>query len=192
MPRQARPDEAWVLNLDSLRDHVWARLVRGVHDRHAASHRPTLATLGLDGTLQARTVILRNLNKDAAYLDIFIDKHAGKIHQLQRHPNAAFHIWDRVANLQIRLQASATLLDDSSVRAIWQTLPSHSQRSYGAIPPTASPIAADLDYVQIGDVEAFAVLRFHIDQIEVLHLGMSHRRARFTKVDQWIGQWLVP
>ena len=36
---------AWAANLDTLYAQVWARLVRGVGDRHAPARHPTFATV---------------------------------------------------------------------------------------------------------------------------------------------------
>ena len=49
----------WAKNLDTLYDHAWQRLTRGVHDRHAPAWPPTLATESPDRLPQARTVLLR-------------------------------------------------------------------------------------------------------------------------------------
>ncbi|MFP3387127.1 pyridoxamine 5'-phosphate oxidase family protein, partial [Tritonibacter sp. SIMBA_163] len=54
-------------------------MIRGVHDRHAPARHPTLATVSPAGMPQARTVVLRGADKQAATLTLYTDVHSDKV-----------------------------------------------------------------------------------------------------------------
>ena len=182
----------WACNLSQLYAEVWARLTRGVHDRHAPARHPTLATVTSDGRPQARTVVLRAADKTAGSLDIHTDLRSAKVGELRITPFAAVHVWDASAHLQLRLEAHVTLLTGPKVAAIWASVAAASRLSYGSTPAPGQRIAQALDYKKVADPESFVVLRLAVATIEALHLGPNHRRAQFDRSDNWAGTWLAP
>ncbi|NCX08952.1 MAG: pyridoxamine 5'-phosphate oxidase, partial [Rhodobacteraceae bacterium] len=48
------------------------------------------------------------------------------------------------------------------------------------------------DYEKPAEQARFAVLKGHVQQIEVLYLGTKHQRALYKRIDDWSGQWLSP
>jgi len=182
----------WAETLPLLYEHLWARLIRGVHDRHAPARHPVLATVSAQGVPQARTLVLRGADKPAATLTFYTDLHSAKVEELRTSPLAALHVWDASAHLQTRIEASVTLLTGDDVSDIWQRLPEHSRLAYSSGPAPGTPIDDSLVYSKTPDQSAFAVLRLDIQAIDALHLGPDHRRARFSRADDWAGQWLVP
>ena len=183
---------AWAETLDGLHAQVWTRLTRGVHDRHAAARHPTLATVSADGMPRARTVVLRRVDRETSSLDLHTDLHSAKVAELRANPLAALHVWDASAHLQMRLETRASILSGETVAAIWERVPEASRASYGGLPHPGHPIADALDYTRTSDPAAFVVLRLQVQAMDVLHLGKSHRRARFESRDNWAGQWLAP
>ena len=183
---------AWARDLSTLHAEVWRRLVRGVHDRRAPARHPTLATVSPDGRPQARTVVLRAADKPTGTLDVHTDLESAKVRDLQTTPFAALHVWDSSAHLQMRLDASVTVLTGRDVSDIWESIPEQSRRSYGGTPEPGQPVAQALDYTKAPDPACFALLRLELMTIDALHLGPSHRRARFDRVDDWAGEWLAP
>lgn len=182
----------WALELDGLRAQVWARLVRGVGDRHAAARHPVFATVAPDGTPEARTVVLRAADPLAATLDVHTDLRSAKVTALRLNPLAALHVWDDTAHLQTRITASVAVLSGEAVSALWLRVPETSQAAYGTMPAPGTAITAPLDYSKMPDPAAFAVLRCTVLAIDAVHLGPNHRRARFDRADDWRGQWLAP
>lgn len=182
----------WAERLDTLLDQAWSRLLRGVHDRHAPARHPTLATHSPDGWPEARTVVLRAADRAAATLDLHTDLQSPKIAALTALPRAALHIWDASAHLQLRLRAEVTVLTGPATAALWDRVPPASRVSYGTTPPPGQPIPAALDYTTQPDPARFAVLRCHLLEMDLLHLGPRHRRARFSRAGGWAGTWLAP
>ncbi|WP_296476091.1 pyridoxamine 5'-phosphate oxidase family protein [Roseinatronobacter sp.] len=182
----------WASDLAGLYAQVWTRLARGVRDRRAAARHPTLATVSPTGMPQARTVVLRAADSVSGNLDIHTDIHSTKVKELRATPLAALHVWDGTAHLQLRLDASVTILTGTDVAEIWAQVPETSRIAYGSRPAPGQPVADALAYAKHPDPACFAVLRFHVLAMDVLHLGRAHRRARFSRHDSWAGQWLAP
>lgn len=187
----------WAATLDSLHAQIWTRLTRGVHDRRAPARHPTLATVDASGKPQARSVVLRAADAAAGTLSLYTDRHSAKVSELTANPSAALHIWDSVAHLQIRIEASATVLTaataDADIAHLWARIPEPSRYAYSSTATPGQPIPEALAYTKTPDASAFALLRLTVSAIDALHLGRDqHRRARFTRADGWAGQWLVP
>ncbi len=182
----------WAADLAELYAQVWIRLVRGVRDRRAPTRHPTLATVTPEGKPQARTVVLRAADKGTGILDIHTDLQSSKVAGLRATPYAALHVWDAAARLQMRLEATVTILTGPDAAAIWAAVPDASRLSYGSQPAPGNPIAQALGYTKQPDPVSFAVLRLTVQTIDALHLGLHHRRARFDRHANWTGVWLSP
>lgn len=172
--------------------HVWTMLGRGVRDRRAAARHPVLATVSPDGRPQARTVVLRGLDLASALIDIHTDLRSAKVADLRANPQAALHVWDSGAHLQIRLDTHATILSGAEVARDWARVPEGSRSAYGARPAPGQPVAHALGYEARPDAGCFAVLRLQVEAMDILHLGADHRRAHFVRADDWAGQWVSP
>lgn len=188
-PRDIHP---WAADLGQLHAQIWARLARGVHDRHAPARHLTLATLGENGFAQLRTVVLRGCDAGARSLDIYTDAASAKVGQLRVNPRAGLHVWDASAHLQTRIEAEVEIISGPDVAAIWKGLTSDVQMNFGCTPPTGAAIEGSLDYEKRPDPATFTVLRAHVCAIDAVHLGPVHRRASFVRANGWAGQWLVP
>jgi len=182
----------WAATLDGLYAQVWARLMRGVADRRAATRHPTLATVSPDGWPEARTVVLRAADPATGTLDLHTDLRSAKVAALRTTPRAALHIWDQSAHLQIRLVADVTILTGGNVAATWAKVPDASRRAYRMTPAPGHPIPTALGYHVAPDQTFFTVLRCTVQAMDILHLGPDHRRASFDRASGWAGAWLSP
>lgn len=182
----------WASSLPALLDQVWTRLARGVHDRHAPARHLALASTAPDGAPQLRTVVLRAADRAAARLRVYTDVHSAKVADLRANPQAAVLVWDGSAHLQIRATARVDILTGDAVAPVWDRLSDGARLSYGGTPPTGAPIPDALAYVKTRDPAAFVVLDLELQDLDILHLGPQHRRARFTQAAGWAGAWCVP
>ncbi len=182
----------WAQQLGTLYDHAWHRLVRGVHDRHAPARHPTLATVSPDGLPKVRTVVLRAADKPQGRLEIHTNLHSSKIADLMAKPLAALHVWDHGSRLQIRVEAEVEIASGAAVADTWAWVPNRSRTAYGSSHTPGHPIPSALAYDNAPDLAVFAVLHLNIRALDLLHLGVDHRRAQFTRASHWAGQWLVP
>lgn len=182
----------WALTLDTLYDHAWQRLTRGVHDRHAPARHPTLATVCADGLPQARTVVLRGADSRRRRLEIHTHRQSPKIADLSVTPVAAVHVWDSGSGLQIRLEAEVEWAEPDAVASAWAKVPPRSRNAYSGSETPGQPIAYALAYTAQPDPAAFTVLYLNIRAMDLLHLGAEHRRATFRRDHDWVGQWVAP
>ncbi len=182
----------WFETLESIHTQIWDTLVQGVVDADHPARQPTFATVSPDNWPEARTVVLRGSDSEAATIWVHTDLHSDKIRSLQTTPRAALHIWDADQALQIRLQAEVEIESGPTLRPIWDNIPDHSKQSYGVTPPPGTPIDTGLDYVKDPNPDTFAMLHCQITHIDAVHLGEQHRRASFSRHRQWAGQWLSP
>ncbi len=182
----------WFETLDGLYTMAWDQLEQGVADSSHPARHPSLATISQSGWPEARMVAIRCADRAAHVLDAHTDIFSDKIASLKAHPRVAFHFWIEELRLQIRVQASVEILTGSDVAHLWAKVPQPSRQSYGITPAPGVPIPDALAYVKDPDQVSFAVLRCAIEHIDLVHLGQVHRRARFTKARDWIGEWLSP
>jgi hypothetical protein len=182
----------WFTTQDGLWAQMWDCLADGVARRDAPARHPTFATISPAGWPEARTVVLRGADRAACTVTVHTDLHSAKVASLRQTPRAALHVWDAAHRLQIRLSTTVTIRAGAEVAGIWARVPDPSRQSYGVIPPPGTPIDAGLAYEKRPDPATFAVLDCAIAAVDLVHLGEEHRRARFSAVTDWSGQWLSP
>jgi len=178
----------WFTTLPGLRSQVWHLLTH----RDGPALTPVLATVGRDGWPEARMVVLRGADAAMATVEVHTDLHSAKVASLRALPRAALQFWLPQADLQIRLTCSVDILSGAEVAGIWVKVPDPSRQSYGITPAPGTPIADSLDYRKSPDPATFAVLSCAVQSIDAVHLGALHRRASFTRMTAWRGEWLSP
>jgi hypothetical protein len=186
--------------LDYLLDDIWEMLAQGVRVRCAPAHTPTLATIRA-GFPSVRTVVLREVDRQHAMLLIHTDRRSGKFAELAAEAACSVHVYDPGRQVQLRIEARATLhLDDEVADGRWARTQHMSRVVYGSelAPGTATddPEAATADLDRIPDSERrrnFAVIALHVSAIEWLRLNPNgHRRARFELGAAPRSSWLAP
>ena len=183
----------WFTTRDGLLGQVWRCLADGVADASAPARHPVLATIGLGGGPEARTVVLRAADRSAGTVQVHTDSASTKVVELAANPQAALHIWEAGVHLQIRLRGVVEVVQGSTTAALWSRVPDGSRASYGVTPAPGTPIATADAYQRTSDPARFAVLVLTIDQIDAVHLsGDYHRRALYSRHDEWHGAWLAP
>ena len=159
---------------------------RGVADRRAPARHPVLATVGSNGA-EARVVVLRAADREAETLTIHTDSASGKVAELRETPGAALLVWDAEAKLQIRLRATVDILMGDA--ETFARLPDAARANYGGTPAPGTPIPDPGAHDPAPDARRFTLLLAHVREIETLHLGTPHRRARFRDGE---ATWLAP
>ncbi len=155
---------------------------------------PSLATLDNSGLPSVRTVVLRGFENNC--LEFHTDTRSAKWQELQKLQETAWCFWDPESKEQLRIQGPCTLHhQDALTQAIWTTLPSHTQASYGASSAPSTTIEAAEDFEFIAELEQanFGVIRCAAQKMDWLKLGRpKHKRAQFTWKTEWQGHWVVP
>ncbi len=178
---------------------IWHELALAAGDRQHGWHTPVLASAGADG-VDARTVVLREVDEDAAALAIYTDSRAAKVRQLQAQPACTLVMWSADLGWQLRLRCRVVVHTDGlAVSSRW----AHLRASPGArdylsplAPGTAiedapgTPLSHAPEESAATQREFFAVLIASIEAMDWVELhAQGHRRARFTAMQ---AQWLVP
>ena len=176
-----------------IRQQIWKELGRATRDRHHAWRTPVLASAGSGGAVNARTVVLREVDVARQTLSIYTDSRSPKVSELANQPNALFIFWSTRLNWQLRVRVTMAIQTTGPhIEALWQRVqqsPSAadylrseapgSPCSQAQSPPTAPQINPN-----------FALLSAEVHEIDWLELGRGgHRRAQVL-ADTW--QWLTP
>lgn len=182
----------WFEHLDGLRDGGWDLLDRGASDPDSALHLAGLASIGLGGAAEARTVVLRGADRAAATLETHADRASHKVNELRANPLATFVFWDPGHSLQIRARVRMEVLTGAEAGDLWDNLSEGARRAYGGAPPPSTPMVSATDYTETTARDRMAILRGHVTAMDLLHLGALHRRALYEDHDGFKGMWLAP
>jgi len=128
----------------------WTLLAQGCADPAHGCHWPVLATVALDGSADARTVVLRAVDPAARALAVHSDARAGKLAQLRANPHACLVFHDPAARIQLRASGPIAIhAGDAAAAQAWAALRPQSQALYagwwadaGGQPPGSGPPAA--------------------------------------------------
>lgn len=180
-------------DLAAFLDAAWQHLGRGVADSRSPARYPTFATVSPQGRPEARTVVLRGASRAESTLEFHTDVETPKVAALRVTPFAHLHIWLPRADLQLRLSTRVEILTGNEVTPQWSKVPAASRVAYGTEPPPGTPIDHVHAYEKPAEQTRFAVLRCHLEEIDLVHLDKeAHRRARFMAQEDWRGTWLAP
>ncbi|HEX5697633.1 MAG TPA: pyridoxamine 5'-phosphate oxidase family protein, partial [Rhodoferax sp.] len=103
-----------------LRQRIWVELQRATQDRHHEWRTPVLATLGSDGTPQARSVVLRHANAQPARLTFYTDERSPKVTEIVANPCVSLVFWSKRLSWQLRVRADmAVQTSGAEVVSAW-------------------------------------------------------------------------
>lgn len=173
-----------------IRHRIWTELERATVDRHHEWRTPVLATTGLDGLPQARTVVLRAADAAASQLRFFTDRRSPKVAELQTTPAAAFVFWSQRLNWQLRVRVTTQVhVDGPLVDAAWARV-GQSAAAGDYLAPRAPGSALHALTDPEPGTHHLAVVTARIEHIDWLELAREgHRRARLSHDAL---AWLVP
>ena len=182
------------ITLDSLLQRLQNRLQAAPATRDDPWRTPGLATVDAAGLPSVRTVVLRSFENNC--LEFHTDVRSAKWAALNQNPQAAWCFWDPKTKEQLRIQGNCTLHhQDELTEQIWNTLPSHTQASYGTSAAPSASIESPDAFAFIADIQRdnFGVIRCVAQTMDWLQLGRpKHHRALFKWHAQWQGDWIAP
>ncbi|MBJ3763450.1 pyridoxamine 5'-phosphate oxidase family protein [Maribius pontilimi] len=180
----------WANDLTKLWDFCWQKLGRGAADAKSPLHRPVLATVGLGGGAEARTLVLRGASPSARTLELHTDTASTKVSELRATPLASLLFWDPKSDLQLRARVHVQIDEDTD--GLWSRLSDGARSNYGGTPPTGAPILSPDAYDKTPQPDRLTRLVCHLQSLDVVHLGPEHRRALYARDADFTGQWLAP
>lgn len=193
---------------DQLAD-VWRRLAAAAVNARDEWHLPVIASIGLDGRPEARTVVLRSVDPVARTLSFHTDRRSPKVREIERSGRLAWAFYERTTKTQVRASGVTTVhATDELADAAWARTTLSSRRCYLAPhAPTKTledwhPNLPDGLHAARPDAETseegrdnFALVRTRIDRLERLELHHDgHLRAAWDWGVDGAAQarWLAP
>ena len=173
----------------------WRLLLRAAREREGRSPAASwlqLATLAPDGTPRVRTLVFRGWAGSAS-LDLLSDGRSAKLAELQHQPAVELCWLLPRARAQFRLRGMAAPPPaerlPGELQRHWQQL-SPGGRALWAWPhPGAALDRAAAFATELSDTTpppCFVLLRFELQQVELLELGgHPHRRRRWRSDQDW-------
>lgn len=167
--------------LPGLLDALWSRLVPGTPI--------ALATRQGDGAA-VRTVILRAAQRATGTLRIHTHSHSNKVSDLAESPQAELLLWDAEAAFQARIEAAFQIAPADP--ATWDDQSDGQRLNYARDPLPGTPLDRP-DATPTPDAALMTILTGRIDTLDLLSLDATpHARARFSREDDFKGQWIAP
>jgi hypothetical protein len=184
----------------------WALLARGVADRHSPFHAPAVASIGLDGSPQQRTMILRKVDSNARALLFNTDARSPKFAEFTKVPLVSILAYSEADKIQIRISGTVSLeRTTQQAEQAWTRMRDQSRVGYGQIHPPGTtvpaselcppPVALGIDDPAAAAArENFCLLCVQVNGIEWVYLSLrGNRRAHFTwPAGQLNARWLAP
>ena len=197
------------MNHQEILERVWALLERGTINRKDDFHTCALATIGIDGQPEIRTVVFRKLLREPRTLLCHVDVRSPKVAEIERDPCVSWLFYHVDEKLQLRIRGRAAIQTNTELaESQWHNSQLFSRRCYcGDAPGThkempssgmpeflvdREPTLAESE--QLGR-KNFAVLSSTVDEIDVYELNVrGHRRSLFKWSEQGEleAQWLTP
>ncbi len=166
--------------LPAIEDALWQALQRAVRDKSHPWRTPVLATTDGAGG-DARTVVLREVDRDRAVLRMYCDARSAKVAQLTSHPQATLVMWSPRLGWQLRVRVRVQVITEGlEVTSRWARLKlSPAAQDYLSAHAPGTPLQAAVS--ARGQRTHFALLDAQVESIDWLELHADgHRRARFV------------
>jgi pyridoxamine 5'-phosphate oxidase len=184
------PDAA----LTSVRDALAAATTRRTPFTLAS-----LATVAPDGAPRSRSVILRAWDTDGAVLGFATDDRSAKVREVRADPRVALVVWDDDAQVQVRLEGRATVVDDPDERRRrWDALGPGTRRGYATVADPGAPVDEDETPAQDDDEAAwfarFAWVEIAVERVDRLDLSADpHDRVVVERrAEGWTARRVAP
>lgn len=182
-------------------ESVWDELNKAATSRSPFNFLQ-LATSGLDGAPQLRTIVLRRCNAEKGTLSFVTDIRSPKVTEIRHEPRVALVGFDPQRSLQLRLSGKALLVEDAQERHdIWESLRDRTLLLFAApfapgtpIDATATAIEAARQREPVDAFRQFTLVTVTLSRLEWLDLSReTHMRFAFDRIDNsWRGTRLAP
>jgi pyridoxamine 5'-phosphate oxidase len=188
---------------------AWRGLTEAVTNGRHEWHLPVIASIGVDGRPEARTVVLRSVDPEARTLTFHTDRRSPKIREIEASGRLAWAFYERTSKTQVRASGITTVhADDDVADAGWARTTLSSRRCYLAPHPPSGDLEEwhpnlpddlhasrpDSAASEAGRVN-FALVRTRIDRLERLELHHDgHLRAAWRWNESGVVEagWLAP
>ncbi len=162
------------LRLDMIDTDCWNTLESGANDPDSGFHYLTIASVDQQGKPQARTMVLRRVDRVNRTLEFHTDMRSPKWLALKINPDVT--ILGYSDKTQLRLQGTSELHSAHSAvaEAAWQNLSQHTKQTYAGAAP-----GSDMRHHPNSGVNAednFGVVLVQISQLDWCHLARENNQ----------------
>jgi len=189
------------ISLETHLQSIWQMLADAVASRSPFTLMQ-LASADQHGQPRLRTIVLREFSSTPASLLFTTDIRSAKVKEISCNPAVSLLGWDADNSVQLRLEGTASCVDDKALRlSAWQKMrPASRQMFYAPCHPGTPVTSPQQAIAEIGHhqscepAENFALVRVMPARIEWLNVSEHpHQRCEFLLKDKrWIAQWLAP
>lgn len=183
------------MNHDDILSSIWETLGAAATSRTGFT-LASLATVTVQGQPRSRSVILRDFRVNPERIFFATHAHSAKVAEIRTNPRVAVTFYDGDSSVQLRVQGTATIVDDAAERLrAWEALAPHTQYQYASLAEPGTPFQENMGVAE--DLHAafqrFAWIQVELHQVEWLNLGSSpHQRWQFERAgNTWTGQRVV-
>lgn len=185
---------------ETLLAKIWGQLGAAATSRSPFNFLQ-LATAGLDGAPQLRTIVLRRCDTTKVTLSFVTDMRSPKIRELRNDPRVSLVGFDPAASVQLRLSGVAAINDDETARLeMWQSLRERTLILFDAPHAPGTVLDDNGQPLQTGEPSdeapyaRFALVTVTLNRLEWLDLSSEpHVRCSFDRDGAiWRGAWLAP
>lgn len=169
-----RPDE-----LEKVPQEIWQYLAAG--DGHWRT--PVIASAAPGGGADARTVVVRSVDREAREMVFFTDRRSRKLAQLQADPAVCLVVYDDERHLQARLYGRALRERVPGALDAWWEHLSDTQRAHYRVDVVANGLGGDNEKGR----ENFAAFRIVVDRFHCLWIHDQGNDAAFFEWQH--GEW---
>ncbi|MCG7284534.1 pyridoxamine 5'-phosphate oxidase family protein [Cellulomonas sp. ACRRI] len=159
----------------------------------------SLATVSADGAPRSRSVILRSWEPGRAALGLATDARSAKVREIRADPRVSLVVWDDDAQVQVRLEGRAAVVDDpAELRRRWEGLGARSRRGYATVGVPGTPVDGDATPARDDDEAVwsarFAWVEVVVDRVDRLDLSSEpHDRVVAERAGAgWRARRVVP
>ncbi|PHI21654.1 hypothetical protein CEQ90_02255 [Lewinellaceae bacterium SD302] len=193
-----RPEDLW--------QAAWQLLTRANKDRKHAYRTATVSTVTPSGYPSARTVVMRNANRENFTLRLYTDRRSHKVAQLEKTPRLHWLFWDPKKQIQFSGVGEVVFWPPDQARELFIQLPKHGRKAYATVigpgeparektdglPPNWSVLELEeTDYA----AENFLVVETRLFKVDLLYLDRECGNQRLNAQrsgDDWKLNWMVP
>ena len=192
------------MRLERIYTRIWQCLAAATREGPQPFKAMQVATIGLDGAPDVRTVLLRGVCEAQNLLTFHADLRSPKVAALSKEPRVALVGVDTDRNLQIRVRGEARVIRDGQARGeAWHASDDRSLVVYRTLLAPGSPISQPRDAFGAQPdmpgpdegLKHFCVVEVHPTSLDWLDLSAGDRpeRARFVRTGEtWVCGWIAP
>tara|TARA_Y100000748_G_scaffold291538_1_gene279133 strand:- start:430 stop:1005 length:576 start_codon:yes stop_codon:yes gene_type:complete len=183
-------------NLKGIYEEIWDYLDVAVKDRKSGFHTFSLATIS-NGYPDNRTVVLRGCCKKTMKLSFHTNNFSNKIIDISAEHNVSALFYDKEKKIQIRIAGIANINNDNSYcKEKWENMSNQSKECYFQnINPGKTVDNPDQIKTEKRNEmsKSFSIIDIKVIKIDWLLLSASgHTRVKFTKDNNFNGEWIAP